>query len=142
MRELVGGPEAARGNAGSMRVNFLAQVAHAMSTDRSTSERPFADMRVTLGSIQNGEYQRALTFANGDYDLAYKVASGEVDLAAINPAWYLTMATRGTGPFEKPLPLQVIATMPTHDVMLFAVSPKTGLKSIAEIKEQKYPLHV
>jgi TRAP-type uncharacterized transport system substrate-binding protein len=123
-----------------MRVNFLVQVAHAMSLDRSSPKRPFSDMRVTLGSIQSGTYQRALTFANGDYLLINDVVSGELDLAAINPASYLTMAHRGTGPFSAPQPVSVIATMPTHDVMLFAVSEKTGLRSIAEIKERKYPL--
>jgi hypothetical protein len=142
MRELVGGPEAPRGQAGSMRVNFLVQVAHAMSVDRSNPERPFSDMRVTLGSLQDGEYRRALNFANGDYDLAHAVVRGDLDLASINPSSYLTMAYRGTGPFPTPLPLRVIATMPTHDVMLFAVSEKSGLNSIAEIKEKKYPLHL
>ncbi len=142
MQELVGGPDAPRGQAGSMRVNFLVQIAHAMSVDRSDPNRPYADLRVTLGSVTDGTYRRTLTFANGDYQLAYDVARGELDLATINPASYLTMAYRGTGPFHEPLPLRVIATMPTHDVMLFAVSPRTGLTSVADIKERRYPLHV
>jgi hypothetical protein len=125
-----------------MRVNALAQIAHGMSTDRSDPRRPYADLRVTLGTSTGGIYQPALTFANGDYQLAYAVMRGEVDLAAINPSAYLTMACRGTGPFTEPLPLRPIAVMPTLDVMLFAVSERTGLTSLAEIRERKYPLHV
>ncbi len=143
MQELVGGPDAPRGQAGSMRVNFLVQVAHAMYTDRSTTERPYADMRVSLGALPDAAgFKPALTFANGDYQLAYSVARGDLDLASINPSSYLTMAYRGTGPFAEALPVRIIATMPTHDVMLFAVSPRTGLTSLADIKAKKYPLHV
>jgi TRAP-type uncharacterized transport system substrate-binding protein len=125
-----------------MRVNALVQIAHGISQDRSDPERPYADLRVTLGATRHGAYRPALSFANGDFDLASAVARGEVDLAAMNPSAYLTMAYRGTGPYAEPLPVRAIATMPTLDLMLFAVSEGTGLRSIADIREGKVPLHV
>src|SRR5262249_24838600 len=77
-----------------------------------------------------------------DYTLAYEVVRGDVDLAAINPSAYLNMAYRGVGLFNEALPVRVIAVMPTWDRMFFAVAPSTGLTSIADIKEKRYPLHV
>lgn len=142
MQGLISGTEPARNQANSMRVNALIQIAHGMSADRTDPGRPYADLRVVIGATHDGVYRPALTFANGDFDLANVVARGELDLASVNPSAYLTMACRGTGPFAKPLDLRVIAVMPTLDVMLFAVSGKSGLHSLADIRERKYPLHV
>jgi hypothetical protein len=142
MQNLTRGPAPSRNQAVSLRVNALIQIAHGMSLDRSDPARPYSDLRVTLGTIRDGAYRPALSFANGDFDLAYAVARGDVDLASINPSAYLTMAYRGTGPYQEALPLRAIATMPTLDLMLFAVGESTGLKSIADIRDRKYPLHV
>jgi TRAP-type uncharacterized transport system substrate-binding protein len=70
------------------------------------------------------------------------VTQGDLDLAAINPSAFLSMAYRGTGPYAKPLPVRVIAVMPSLDVMLFAVSERTGITSLADIRDRKYPLRV
>lgn len=137
---MTGGNAPGRNQAVAMRVNALVQIAQAMSADRSDPDRPFGDLRITLGKLHQGAYQTALAFANGDADLPYAVARGDVDLATINPSAYLTMAYRGTGPYRDGLPLRVIAVMPTWDRMLFVVSPKTGLSSLADIRQQKYPL--
>lgn len=142
MQPLTHGAAPARHQAVAMRLNALIQIAHGMSQDRSDPERPHGDLRVTLGAIRDGAYRAALSFANGDFDLAYAVARGEVDLASINPSAYLTMAYRGTGPFAEPLPVRAIATMPTLDLMLFAVSEGTALQSITDIRDRRYPLHV
>jgi TRAP-type uncharacterized transport system substrate-binding protein len=140
MQGLTHGPNPARGQAASMRVNALIQIAHEMSLDRSNPERPFNTMQVVLGSTKDGAFQPRLSFANGDYDLANTVARGDLDLATVNPSAYVTMAYRGTGPFSKPLDLRTIAVMPTLDYMLFAVSKESGLTSIPDIRDKKYPL--
>ena len=140
MQVLTTGSNPARGQAASMRVNALVQIAHGMSLDRTNPDRPFSDFHAVLGSTKDGVFQPRLSFANGDYDLANTVARGELDLATVNPSAYLTMAYRGTGPFSKPLPLRTIAVMPTLDYMLFAVSKGSGLTSIPEIRDKKYPL--
>src|SRR5205823_13479083 len=100
------------------------------------------DLRVTLGAVRDGKYAPTLSFANGDFDLAYAVAQGDLDLAAVNPSAFLSMAYRGTGPYSKPLPVRVIAVMPSLDVMLFAVSKRTGISALSEIRERRYPLRV
>ena len=73
-------------------------------------------------------------------DRVMAVANGELDLAAINPSAFLSMAYRGTGPYPEPLPVRVIAVMPSLDVMLFAVSERTGVTSLADLRERRYPL--
>jgi TRAP-type uncharacterized transport system substrate-binding protein len=124
-----------------MRVNALIQIAHGMAVNRSDPERQYGDLRVTLGRTRSRAYELALTFANGDFDLAYAVARGEVALGSMNPSAYLSMAFRGTGPYAQPLPVRAIATMPTLDLMLFAVTQGTGLTSLADLRDRKYPLH-
>ncbi len=126
----------------SMRVNALFQIALGLSMDRSARTRSMGDLRFTLGSVRDGAYQQTLSLANGDYDLAFAVAKGEMDVAAINPSCFLSMAYRGKGLYPEALPVRVIATMPSLDVMLFAVSKKTGITSLADIAEKRYPLKV
>jgi len=126
----------------SMRVNALYQMALGLSMNRNVSQRVYGDLRFTPGVVQEETYRPSLKLANGDFDLAYAVDQGDLDVAAINPSAFLSMAFRGTGPYTRELALRTIAVMPSLDVMLFAVSEKTGVGSIPEIKEKKYPLNV
>ena len=71
-----------------------------------------------------------------------QVARGEMHLAISNPAMYLALAVRGTGPFKQPIPLRVITVIPSPDQLAFAVTEKTGLRSLREIRERRYPLRV
>ena len=70
------------------------------------------------------------------------VARGEMQLAISNPAGYLALAVRGTGPFVAPIPLRAITVIPSPDQLAFAVTEKTGLKSLHEIRDRRYPLRV
>jgi TRAP-type uncharacterized transport system substrate-binding protein len=70
------------------------------------------------------------------------VARGDVQVAIINPAGYLALAERGTGPFAAPTPLRAITVIPSPDQLAFAVTERTGLKSFHEIRERRYPLRV
>ena len=70
------------------------------------------------------------------------VAKGEVQLAISNPAGYVALAVRGTGPFRSPIPLRAITIIPSPDQLAFAVTERTGLKSFREIRERRYPLRV
>ncbi len=126
----------------SMRVNALFQMALGLSMNRNIPQRVYGDLRVTLGVVRDGVYQPSLKLANGDFDLAYAVDQGDLDVAAINPSAFLSMAYRGTGPYTRALALRTIAVMPSLDVMLFAVSERTGLSSITDIREKRYPLRV
>lgn len=70
------------------------------------------------------------------------VARGEMQLAISNPAMYLALAVRGTGPYKKPIPLRAITIIPSPDQLAFAVTEKTGLQSLHEIRERRLPLRV
>lgn len=70
------------------------------------------------------------------------VARGEMQLAISNPAMYLALAVRGTGPYKKPIPLRAITIIPSPDQLAFAVTEKSGLKSLREIRERRLPLRI
>src|SRR5215204_1730233 len=71
-----------------------------------------------------------------------QVARGEIQLAISNPAMYLALAIRGTGPYKQPIPLRAITVIPSPDQLAFAVTEKTGLRSLHEIRERRMPLRV
>jgi TRAP-type uncharacterized transport system substrate-binding protein len=60
----------------------------------------------------------------------------------INPSGLLTQAYRGTGLFSRALPVRIIATYPSLDHFVYSIHPRTGLKSLGEIKDKKYPLRL
>jgi TRAP-type uncharacterized transport system substrate-binding protein len=99
------------------------------------------DMVITIGSGSGPQFRPWLRLATGSAILAEEVAKGGgVDLAFVNPAALLTQAYRGVGLFETPLPVRIIASYPSWDRFVFAVHPRTGIRSIADIKSKRYPL--
>lgn len=58
----------------------------------------------------------------------------------INPGMILKVAALGQAPFKEPIPLRIIAVLPTLDQMVFAVKQETGLKSLTDIRDGKFPL--
>ncbi|HEX9880062.1 MAG TPA: hypothetical protein VGB25_07705, partial [Candidatus Binatia bacterium] len=102
---------------------------------------PFQQASVTLRP-QGGEETGICLFGSDSHEAIEGVRRGEVHLAIINPAEPLTLAVRGTGPFKEPIALRAIAVIPSLDAYAFAVSERTGLKSLEEIREKKYPLRV
>jgi len=70
------------------------------------------------------------------------VASGEAHIAICNPGGVLGMALRGRGPYKKPIPLRSIMVIPQFDQLGFAVSIKTGLKTLGDLKRTRYPLRI
>jgi TRAP-type uncharacterized transport system substrate-binding protein len=71
-----------------------------------------------------------------------QVDRGEMQLAISNPAMYPALAVRGTGVFKQAIPLRAITVIPSPDQLAFAVTEKTGLKSLHEIRERRFPLRV
>jgi TRAP-type uncharacterized transport system substrate-binding protein len=129
-------------NAPVIRAHALYQMALGMWSDRSASDRDFGAIRLALGVPAPAAQLPALTVATDTPDIAYAVARGEVDVSVVNPSCWLTMAYRGTGPFAEPLPLLAIAVMPSWDLMAFAIAERTGLRTLAAIRERRYPLRV
>jgi hypothetical protein len=71
-----------------------------------------------------------------------QVARGDIHIATLNPAAPLTLAFRGTGPFPEPIQLRVITTLPSLDRVGFAVSERTGLTSLSQVAERRFPLRL
>ena len=70
------------------------------------------------------------------------VAERQVSMAIVNPSAMLTLAYRGTGPFDAPLPLRAVAVVPSYDLFVFAVSADTDLDSLDDVRERRYPLKI
>jgi TRAP-type uncharacterized transport system substrate-binding protein len=99
------------------------------------------DMVISIGSGSGPQFRPWLRLATGSAILAEEVAKGGgVDLAFVNPSALLTQAYRGVGLFKKPLPVRIIASYPSWDRFVFAVHPRTGIRSLADIKAKRYPL--
>jgi TRAP-type uncharacterized transport system substrate-binding protein len=52
------------------------------------------------------------------------------------------IAVRGQGPYKEKIPLRAIGVFPSWDRLVFAVRKDTGIRSLDEIREQRYPLNV
>ena len=100
------------------------------------------DMCITVGNGSGTEFRSALRMATGSPILAHAVAAGTLDMAIVNPSALLTQAYRGVGLFAEALPLRVVAVYPTWDWFAFVFNPRTGIKSLHDVKKQRYPLHV
>jgi len=95
-----------------------------------------------IAASPNGSNSVSLSFAADNFAELKGVADGKYSLAWVNPSVAATLAYRGTGPFRKKLPLRVIATFPSYDVMGFAVHKSTGITSLAQIKKDRIPLRL
>lgn len=101
------------------------------------------DRQVMIFMRPQGDDQWRLRFFASDSPASVDaVASGDADIAICNPGGVLGMALRGRGPYKKPLPLRAIMSIPQFDQLGFAVSAKTGLKTLGDLKRTRYPLRV
>jgi TRAP-type uncharacterized transport system substrate-binding protein len=100
------------------------------------------DMCIAIGSGSSETFRPWLRMATGSPILAHAVCRGEIDMAIVNPSGFLTQAYRGTGLFKEPLPVRVLANYPSWDRFVYVIHSRTGLTSLAEIKEKRYPLRL
>jgi TRAP-type uncharacterized transport system substrate-binding protein len=100
------------------------------------------DMVIAIGSGSGARFRPWLRLATGSAILAEDVASGGVEAAFVNPSALLTQAYRGIGLFRAPLPVRIIAVYPSWDRFVFMVHPRTGIRSLKDMKEKRYPLRV
>jgi TRAP-type uncharacterized transport system substrate-binding protein len=59
-----------------------------------------------------------------------------------NPAAVARMAYLGRGCYKKKMALRAIGVFPSWDRLVFAVHEETGIRSLEEIKQKKFPLRV
>jgi TRAP-type uncharacterized transport system substrate-binding protein len=100
------------------------------------------DMVITIGSGSGAAFRPWLRLATGSAILAKEVAKGGLELAFVNPSALLTQAYLGLGLFSTPLPVRIVAVYPSWDRFVFMVHPRTGIRSLADIKAKRYPLRV
>jgi TRAP-type uncharacterized transport system substrate-binding protein len=84
----------------------------------------------------------SLSFAADSFREIKLLAEGKLSVAWINPSASVTLAYRGTGPLRGRVPLRVIATFPSWDVMGFAVHESTGIASLEQIQRERFPLRL
>jgi TRAP-type uncharacterized transport system substrate-binding protein len=70
------------------------------------------------------------------------VANGAAQFAICNPGGVLAMALKGSGPYKEPVPVRAITVFPQFDQMGLAVMADTGLTSLTELRDKRYPLRV
>lgn len=122
----------------TIRSRLILEVASEMVDQPGWAQR---QARVSLR--RQGADDWAVTLFASDGPAAIDlIAKGEVQVAISNPAGYLALAVRGTGPFATPIALRAITVIPSPDQLAFAVTERTGLKSLREIRERRYPLRV
>jgi TRAP-type uncharacterized transport system substrate-binding protein len=100
------------------------------------------DMIICVGSGSGDRFRPWLRLASGSAILAEGVVKGDVEAAFVNPSALLTQAYRGVGLFKTPLPVRIICNYPSWDRFVMAFHPRTGIRSVADIKAKKYPLRV
>ena len=81
-------------------------------------------------------------FASDNHEGIHAVVEGRAAMALVNPSVMLTLAYRGTGPFTKPMPVRAIAVNPSFDQLAFVVTADTGLTSLEDVREKRYPLRI
>lgn len=121
------------------RSKLLLEVASEIIEDGAfTAQQARLQLR-KQGAANPWEYDLFASDAPGVFE---EVARGDVQLAMINPADVLALAYRGTGPFKEPIPVRTITVIPSYDAFMFAISEDTGLTSLAEIRDRRYPLKI
>ena len=73
---------------------------------------------------------------------AILVDKKRIDFGFGNPVGLSAMAYLGRGFYKKKIPLRAIGVFPTWDRLIFAVRKDIGIKSLEDIKKQKYPLRI
>jgi len=92
--------------------------------------------------VQGAESWKIRFFASDAPNSIDAVASGRADIAICNPGAVLSMALNGAAPFKEPIPVRAIFVLPQFDQFAFAVKADTGITSLADIRDRKYPLRV
>lgn len=124
------------------RAKWLWEMGLCMAGDPAAPYGGNRDVCITVGSGSGESFRPWLRMATGSAVLAHAVVRGELEMAIVNPSGLLTQAYRGTGLFGEPLPVRVVANYPSWDRFVCAIHPRTGLGSLGEIKERRYPLRL
>lgn len=120
------------------RSRLMLEVASALVNRR---DWPMLQARISLREQGGTEFPLTL-FGSDSPATIQEVAEGKVQFAIINPGMILKLAALGSAPFKEAMALRIIAVLPSVDQMVFAVKQETGLRSITDIGDRKFPLKV
>ena len=124
----------------TMRSRLILEAASALAGDVSF---PYRQARVSFRQQGRGDEEWPVTFLASDTpDAIDEVAEGRAQVAIVNPAAPLALAYRGGGPYQAPVPVRTIAVIPSQDQLGFAVAERTGLTSLEEVRDRRYPLRL
>lgn len=122
----------------NIRAKLMLEAASHMMTDW---DWPYREATIEMAS-QGDELGRFRLFGANHPSSVEKVFRRELDISILNPTVILSMAHRGVGMFDAPKEVALIATMPHYDQLGFAVREDTGLTSLDDIREKRYPLRL
>lgn len=106
-----------------------------------SNDRRFWQVKLDVEGAAAGGGPLSL-FASDNPEGIHAVVEGRAAMALVNPSVMLTLAYRGTGPFTEPQPVRAVAVMPSYDQFAFVVTPDTGLTSLEDVREKRYPLRI
>lgn len=124
------------------RAKLLWEIGLHIAGDPKTPYYGPRDVCISVGSGSAENFKPKLRMSTGSPILAHAVCRGDLEMSMVNPSGFLTQAYRGTGLFPQPLPVRVLANYPSWDRYVHVIHPRTGLKSLAELKAKKYPLRL
>jgi len=125
-----------------LRAKMLWEIGLDVAGDPAIAYGGNRDMCISVGSGGGDTWKPSLSLAMGSAVMAHDVCRGAIDMAFVNPSALLTQAYRGNGTFDQKLPVRVVASYPSWDQFAMIVHPRTGLKTLRDVKEQRYPLKV
>ena len=122
----------------TMRARLMLEVASDMAGIRTWAHKqPMIHLRA-----QGADDWALCLFGSDSAEVVHQVASREVTFAIVNPGAVLALALRGVGPYTQPVPVRTITVLPQFDALGFAVNKSTGLRTLADVRRQRYPLRL
>ncbi len=122
----------------NIRSKLMLETVSHMMTDW---DWPYREATIDLRS-QGDELGKFRLYGANHPSSVEKVFRRELDISILNPSVILSMAHRGVGMFSQPQEVALIAVMPHYDQLGFAVKEDTGLTSLDDIREKRYPLRL
>lgn len=92
--------------------------------------------------IQGDDSLTVCLYASDAAGAVDEVVRGDVQVGIVNPSAVLFMAYRGLAPFSEPMPVRTISVIHQFDQLGFAVMADSGLRSVRDVRDRKYPLRV
>jgi hypothetical protein len=122
----------------TVRSQFMLEVASELV---AAADFELRQARISLRRQGDSGWPLTLLASDGP-DVMASVVSGSVTVGIVNPSVLLRLARSGIPPFRGPMPLSALAVIPSDDQLAVAVRPETGLSSLAEVRDRRYPLRL